>query len=160
MVEFNMKGNFMLDNSSKASATRQSAATNIEAEIRDAVGEWVDAINNGNVHTVDALYVPNAVLLATFDPRPRRTPEEREDYFTAFKMRQKLKASIEECTVAVIGDEGGSASGLYSFNFIDHFNTPQTARARFTFVFARQPEGDLQIVAHHSSVIPTAIPVS
>ena len=150
----------MLDDSSKARTGGQSAAANIETEIRDAVAEWVDAINNGNVHSVDALYTPDAVLLATFDPRPRRTPEARKDYFTAFKMRQKLKASIDECTIAAIGNEGGSASGLYSFNFIDHFGTPQTARARFTFVYARQPEGDLQIIAHHSSVMPTAIPVS
>jgi hypothetical protein len=145
----------MLDDAArlKNGASPQSVSAT-ESEICRGVAEWVDAINNGNAESIDALYTRDAILLATFDPRPRTTPEERREYFVTFKTRRKLKASIDQCYVTVLGTEGGAASGLYTFNFVDAAGASQTARARFTFVFSRQSEGDCLIAAHHSSQVP------
>jgi uncharacterized protein (TIGR02246 family) len=129
----------------------QTAAS--DAPIRKCLNGWIEAVNSGQVGTICALYRIDAVLLATFDPKPLATPKERENYFVNFKARKGLKAAVDECHAQRLGDAAGTASGLYTFSFVEN-GAPQTARARFTFVYERQRDGQWLIAAHHSSVAP------
>jgi len=123
-------------------------------EISQALDEWIEAVNGRAVDAVGALYMPGAVLLSTFAPQPLASAAERRDYFVNFLARKNLKASVDECHITTLGDDAGEASGLYTFRFEDESGAPQSVKARFTFVYARQPEGDWLIAAHHSSMVP------
>jgi len=126
----------------------------MQAEIRMCLDEWINEVNTGNPDSMNALYKADAVLLPTFDLKLRNTPAERKEYFVFFKSRKNLSATIDECHIAPLGESAGVADGFYTFHFIDEEGTQQNVKARFTFVCARQPEGDWQIVAHHSSSRP------
>jgi uncharacterized protein (TIGR02246 family) len=124
------------------------------AAVRGALDGWIEAVNKSDADSIAALYVRDAVLLATFDPVVLTTPDQRLNYFVNFKARKKLKASVDECHIEMLGDNAGVASGLYTFRFIDEKGAPQTVHARFTYVYERQPEGKWLVIAHHSSVAP------
>ena len=126
----------------------------VVAAIRETLNDWTEAVNSCSADAIAALYTPDAVLLGTFDPKVSTRPEQRLTYFTNFKARKKLQATINECHIEVLDDNAAMANGLYTFRFVDDNGTPKTVFARFTFVYARQPEGDWLIKAHHSSVVP------
>lgn len=126
----------------------------VEAEIRQYLNEWAVAVNSCNADAIAALYALDAVLLGTFEPKVLTTPEGRLDYFVNFKTRKNLHAFIDERHIKTFDQNAGMANGLYTFTFVDGNRKPQTAKARFTFVYERQPEGDWLIAAHHSSVAP------
>jgi len=136
------------------SETQDGPAGFIESEIRQALDEWIYCVNSGYAESINALYLSDAVLLPTFDGRVLTTPAERLVYFIKFKTRRGLHASVKECYITTLGPDSATANGLYTFRFLGEDGTEQSVRARFTFVYARQQEGDWLIVAHHSSVAP------
>jgi uncharacterized protein (TIGR02246 family) len=126
----------------------------VESEIRQCLDDWIESVNSGYAESISALYTPDAVLLPTFDARIRVTPAERLNYFINFKTRRGLHATVNDCFIESFGRDAGVASGIYTFCFLGDDGTDQVVKARYTFVFARQSEGDWLIAAHHSSVVP------
>ncbi|HUY69211.1 MAG TPA: SgcJ/EcaC family oxidoreductase [Alphaproteobacteria bacterium] len=138
-----------------ANAGSARAGQNLK-EIRQCLDRWIAAVGNGSSIPVTALYAPDAVLLPTFDGKVLATPATRRFYLTAFKARKGLKAKVDECHIRMLGEDAAMANGLYTFRYKDADGEITTVRARFTFVYARQPSGEWLIVAHHSSHAPAA----
>jgi uncharacterized protein (TIGR02246 family) len=139
-----------------AGASPADSSHPVEAEIRQCLEAWIKAVGAGTPRPITALYAPDAVLLATFDPKPLLTPAEREIYFINFKSRKGLKAVLDECHIQMLGDDAAMANGLYTFRYVDEDGGKTHVKARFTFVYERQPDGEWVIVAHHSSQAPAA----
>jgi uncharacterized protein (TIGR02246 family) len=140
------------DARTKALPVEQTTAQH--KELRAALQAWIDAVNTGVAETVAALYAADAVLLATFEPEPRITEQGRLAYLTAFKERNGFKARLDESHIEALGEDSGTASGLYTFISHDENGLKQIVPARFTFVYRRDEIGTWLIVSHHSSVLP------
>ncbi len=145
----------MSNNAREALKKNLQPGTEADQElVRSLLNQWVEAVNSFNAETVAGLYTTDAVLLATFEPVVLTAPAQRLDYFINFKARKKLKAEIDECHIQILDHDAGMANGIYSFHFLNNEEKLQTAKARYTFVFARQLNDEWRIVAHHSSVLP------
>ncbi len=131
----------------------------VEAEIRQCLDEWLKAVGSGAPEPVAVLYHPDAVLLATFDPMPLTTPEERKSYFANFTRKKDLKAIADTCHIHVFSEDAAGASGLYTFRYVAENGEEMAVNARFTFNFIRDREDDRWlIVSHHSSQAPKSAP--
>jgi hypothetical protein len=127
-----------------------AAAAQISASLR----QWTSALASGQGESpVTALYAPDAILLATFDPKPLDTPAAIAAYFHKLTQNPDLRATIHRETVQLFGD-GAADSGLYTFSYTKD-GAQVRVPARFVFVYRRSGSGWL-IVSHHSSVLPEA----
>jgi uncharacterized protein (TIGR02246 family) len=124
------------------------------AEVAALFQSWNDALASGEAERVAALYAPDAVLLPTLSNRVRRDPEAVLSYFRKFVSRLP-QATISEGQVRVMGNVA-THSGLYRFLF--GAGPLREARARFTFVYRRDPRG-WRIIEHHSSLMPESEPL-
>ena len=123
-----------------------------DAEIHEALLQWNAALASGQGEgPVVALYAPDAVLLATFDPNPLDTPAAIAGYFRNLTKNPNLKATIQREKIEVFGD-GAANSGLYTFSYTKDGSEVRVP-ARFVFVYRRSGSGWL-IVSHHSSTLP------
>lgn len=123
-----------------------------EADIHAALQRWTEALGSGQGELpVVALYSPDAILLATFDPKPLTTPAGIAGYFHELTQNPELKAVVQTEKIDLFAD-GGVDTGLYTFSYLKGAEEVRVP-ARFTFVFRRTPVGWL-IVSHHSSVLP------
>jgi len=137
----------------------RGADEQVESEIRECLNEWLKAVGGGSPEPVAFLYHPDAVLLATFDPKPLTTPEERKSYFANFTRKKELKAVADTCHIHVFSEDAAGASGLYTFRYITEGGDEMAVNARFTFNFIRDRENDRWlIVSHHSSQAPEVAP--
>ena len=112
------------------------------------------AISLGGPGPVTELYEPDAVLNATFYPTPVTTMAERLEYFTDFTANKNLRAVVDESYVKALGPDAGKIDGVYTFSYEDEDDKTRTVKARFTFIFEREPGGEWLIVSHHSSQCP------
>ena len=118
--------------------------------------EWMQAINDGNVEALLALYDEKAVLIPTFSNRLLGKPESIRDYFERVCSREELSIALHEKTLNVqpIKDEVYGMHGIYCWRFaVD--GELLSFEARFSYVL------DLgltsPIIQHHSSQIPRMI---
>ena len=108
--------------------------------------EWVNAIKSGDPKQVTDLYQENAILLGTFSNKERIGHALILEYF-----ENLLKSPVE---VEIISEHFSTSelfavnSGLYNF-----VTGGKTINARFSFVY-RNDAGVVQIISHHSSVMP------
>ncbi len=125
-----------------------------EAPIHAALLKWTAALASGRGEApVVALYAKDAILLATFDPKPLETSTDIAAYFHVLTQNPDLKATIESEKIDLFRDAAVD-SGLYTFSYTKD-GKPIRVPARFTFVYRRTAAGWL-IVSHHSSVLPEA----
>jgi uncharacterized protein (TIGR02246 family) len=132
-----------------------SVAESSTAEVGALFEAWNAAVTSGVPERVVALYAPDAVLIPTLSNRVRRDPETCTSYFRKFLSR-KPRASLVETSVRVMGNVA-THSGVYHFLF--DAGPLREARARFTFVYRRDPRG-WRIIEHHSSLMPEAEPLA
>ena len=137
-----------------ANVAADTPARPSEADIHAALRHWTEALGSGQGELpVVALYSPDAILLATFDPKPLTSRADITGYFHKLTQNPHLQATIQTEKIDLFAD-GGVDSGLYTFSYRKGDEEVRVP-ARFTFVFRRTPAGWL-IVSHHSSVLPGA----
>ena len=108
--------------------------------------KWTDAIKNGDPKQVTDLYHEDAILLGTFSNKERNGHELILEYF-----ENLLKSPVE---VEIVSEHFSSGGGFYVNSGLYNFVTGgKTINARFSFVY-RNDAGVVQIISHHSSVMP------
>ncbi|MDK9708255.1 MAG: DUF4440 domain-containing protein [Desulforhopalus sp.] len=119
----------------------------------DVLKEWMQAINNGDVARLLALYSEEAVLIPTFSNRLLNTPEKIAEYFQKLCSREELSIALHEKTLIVQPLSGSSYSlcGIYCWRFLLDGEL-LSFEARFSYLL------DLAlprpIIHHHSSQLP------
>lgn len=120
---------------------------------RLVLNAWMDAVNNGDLEGLLALYDDSAVLIPTFSNRLLSKPEAIRDYFTKICSRQELSIALHGKTLGVqqIGGDIHAMMGIYCWRFaID--DELLSFEARFSYLLdLSRPK---PILHHHSSQIP------
>lgn len=114
---------------------------------------WMDAVNNGDLEGLLALYDDSAVLIPTFSNRLLSKPEVIRDYFTKICSREELSIALHEKTLNVqqIAGDIYAMMGIYCWRFaIDGELLSFEARFSYMLDLARPKP----ILHHHSSQIP------
>lgn len=97
------------------------------------------------------LYLPNAVLVPTYNKDVLQGKKQLGDYFKRFLGKDGLCGKIDN----VVGQRAGRAgifSGRYTFFFREN-GIPRTVHARYTYVVIPTRSG-AKILTHHSSEVP------
>ncbi|WP_301100310.1 DUF4440 domain-containing protein [Propionivibrio sp.] len=119
----------------------------------DILKEWMQAVNNGDVEALIALYNADAVLIPTFSNRLLSKPESIRDYFEKLCGREELSIALHEKTLIThfVSNTVHAMHGIYCWRFaID--GELLSFEARFSYVIdLGRPR---PILHHHSSQIP------
>jgi len=114
---------------------------------------WMQAVNNGDLEGLLALYDDSAVVIPTFSNRLLSKRDVITDYFKKLCSREDLSIALHEKTLSIqpIVGEVFAMHGIYCWRFaID--GEMLSFEARFSYVVdlsKKQP-----IIQHHSSQIP------
>lgn len=118
----------------------------------DILKEWMQAVNNGDVEALIALYDADAVLIPTFSNRLLSKPESIRDYLKNFAAAE-LSIALHEKTLIThfVSNTVHAMHGIYCWRFaID--GELLSFEARFSYVIdLGRPR---PILHHHSSQIP------
>jgi len=117
------------------------------------IKEWMQAVNNGDLEALMALYDDSAVLIPTFSNRLLSQPAGIRDYFGKLCEREELSIALHEKTLNVqpISDNIYALHGIYCWRFaIDGELLSFEARFSYVMDFSRPKP----IIQHHSSQIP------
>jgi hypothetical protein len=121
---------------------------------QDVLEQWMQAVNNGDIECLLALYDSQAVLIPTFSNRLLDTPDKLRDYFEKLASREDLSIALHEKTVIVQeidSQDVYSLSGIYNWRF-DIDGELFNFEARFSYVIDLSKPNP--ILHHHSSQIP------
>lgn len=114
---------------------------------------WMDAVNNGDLEGLLALYDDSAVLIPTFSNRLLSKPEAIREYFIRLCNREDLSIALHEKTLDVqrIAGDIEAMMGIYCWRFaVD--DELLSFEARFSYLLdLSRPK---PILHHHSSQIP------
>ncbi len=117
------------------------------------VQHWLNTVGTGDTQAVTNLYLPRAVLVATFENRPLQGRREILQYMNKFiGEKPGLSGRILEQIVQTPTPGICVVSGVYEFAWPEP-SGGQTQKARFTYVFEKTSKG-WAILTHHSSVLP------
>ena len=115
--------------------------------------EWMQAVNEGSLEGLLALYDEKAVLIPTFSNRLLAKPEGIRDYFSKLCGREELSIALHEKTLNIQNVSGPiyAIHGIYCWRFaID--GELLSFEARFSYMV--DVERPKPILHHHSSQIP------
>lgn len=143
-----------VDDGLDAAASIAPVEAVVQAPVRETLNAWNAAFNAGDVQGILSLYAPDALLLATASPEPRRGPAAMRSYFENLMITEQGSVQFG-ATLAIHGNDPAAAGGLYTFSVIDPATGPGVIQARFTFVVTRDGAGPIgSIIQHHSSALP------
>ena len=114
---------------------------------------WMQAVNDGNLEGLLALYDENAVLIPTFSNRLLTKFDHIRDYFVKLCGREDLSIALHEKTLHIqsLGNDIHAMNSIYCWRFaIDGEILSFEARFSYMLDLARANP----IVHHHSSQIP------
>jgi uncharacterized protein (TIGR02246 family) len=137
---------------SSAAAGSMRCAPASERTIEAQFKRFNDTWQTHDPDKVTALFLPDAVLLATVSNKPRTTHAEIRDYFDHFLLSRPI-AKIDTSTVRV-GCNTASRLGTWTIALTDpktHKKTDVHARYSFLYKFER---GQWRIKHLHSSLMP------
>jgi len=120
---------------------------------KDILMEWMDAVNNGDVEVLLAMYDEHAVLIPTFSNKLPNTPDKLREYFEKLGSREGLSIALHEKTLQVqpIKEDVYALSGIYNWRF-DVEGEMLNFEARFSYIVdLSKPR---PILHHHSSQVP------
>ncbi len=115
--------------------------------------EWMQAVNNGDLEALLALYDAKAVVIPTFSNRLLGKPDSIREYFEKLCSREDLSIALHEKTLTIqsIKDDVYAMHGIYCWRFaID--GELLSFEARFSYVLDLALPNP--IIQHHSSQIP------
>jgi uncharacterized protein (TIGR02246 family) len=143
--------------SSSKTTTTKSVDLATETEIRALFGLWNDALATGDSRIVASRYADDAVLLPTVSDTPRTDFDSIKDYFDAFLLKKPQGEIIE--SYVTIGQDGTWAqdAGIYEFTM---GNDGSKVKARYTYTYVKDQDGEWKIGHHHSSQMPEGIDVA
>jgi hypothetical protein len=113
---------------------------------------WMKTLCEGHPLQVLNLYLPNAVLVATYSDQILQGHAQLIGYFRTFMDKEGLCGKIESVRVQKACKHVHVVSGTYKFAFMQD-GSPQSVVARFTYVVVKTLRG-LKILNHHSSEMP------
>ena len=120
----------------------------IEAQFKRFNDSW----QTHDPDKVTALFLPDAVLLATVSNKPRTTHQEIRDYFDHFLLSRPV-AKIDTSTVRV-GCNTASRVGTWTIALTDPKTHKKThVHARYSFLYKFE-QGEWWIKHLHSSLMP------
>ncbi|MDE3016032.1 MAG: DUF4440 domain-containing protein [Pseudomonadota bacterium] len=120
-------------------------------DVRDALKQWVAAVESGSVDDITDLYDSHAVMISAFRQLPVTTHAELVRYYRKVEANPDAKIDIIEQHPRTFGNFAVN-SGLYTFHYTED-GEPVTVPARFTFVYILEG-GKWVIIDHHSSLVP------
>lgn len=118
---------------------------------RRVLKTWIQAIEQGDLDKVVALYAPNAILIPTFADKILDSPQKIRSYFRQMLKREGLSITLDSAREQRLGADRAIVSGFYTWRYMAE-GQAQTRRARFTFVVA--PGSSAPILHQHSSLCP------
>ena len=118
-----------------------------EKQIASLFDRWNASLQTGDPKKVVANYASKSILLPTVSNKPRRTAEEKEDYFEHF-LQSKPVGTIDSRMIEIDCNSAIDA-GLYTFKYGDG----SVVKARYTFTYKWNGKQWL-ISSHHSSAMP------
>jgi uncharacterized protein (TIGR02246 family) len=125
-----------------------ASRTTIETQFNRFNDSW----QTGNPDKVTALFLPDAVLLATVSNKPRTTPAEIRDYFDHFLISKPV-AKIDTSTIR-LGCNTATRVGTWTIALTDpKTHKKSDVRARYSFVY-KFDRGEWWIKHLHSSLMP------
>lgn len=120
-------------------------------DVRDALKQWVSAVESGSVDDITDLYDAHAVMISAFQQKPITTHEALVKYYRKVEGNSGIKIDIIEQHPRRYGNIAVN-SGRYTFHDVED-GEPTDMPARFTFVYILK-DGKWIIVDHHSSLVP------
>jgi uncharacterized protein (TIGR02246 family) len=139
---------------SRGTSGKNSARMATEAQVLGLFDQWNAALRTGDPQKVADLYAKDAVLLPTVSDNVRTDRAEIVDYFEHF-LKNKPAGTKVESVVNVLDRDTVIDTGVYEFALTDHeTGAKNTVKARYTYVYEKQPNGTWLIVNHHSSKMP------
>lgn len=112
---------------------------------------WMERLSKRSVDGMLDLYLPNAVLVPTYNRDVLQGKDSLRAYFQRFLAKDGLTGTVNNIVGQRVG-KAGIFSGIYTFFFRDGA-IPQQVRARYTFVVVPTRSG-ARILTHHSSEVP------
>lgn len=115
---------------------------------------WNRALRTGDPEKVADLYATNAVLLPTVSNKVRSDRAEIVDYFEHFLANKPVGKKLET-HVDVLDGNSAIDAGVYQFTLTDpETGEKSVVRARYSYAYEKQGNGEWKIVNHHSSKMP------
>ena len=116
----------------------------------------MQAVNNGDLEGLTALYDESAVLIPTFSNRLLGTSAMIREYFVRLAGREELSIALHEKTLKIqtISQDVYVMSGIYCWRFaVDGELLSFEARFSYVIDFSKPRP----IIHHHSSQIPRTL---
>lgn len=124
-----------------------------EEQVSALFQRWNEDLATGDPKKVVENYADDSLLLPTLSNKPRRTAEEKQDYFMHF-LEKKPSGSIDSRMIQIDCNTALDA-GIYTFKFADGAKV----QARYTFTYKWNPQKEQWLItSHHSSAMPEIIP--
>lgn len=120
-------------------------------DVKEALKEWVAAVESGNVDNVLKLYDKDAIMYSTFGVKPMMNQSSRRSYFKKIVVNPDIKVEVTDSHPRRFG-EIALNSGLYTLSYTQE-GAKVITHARFTFAYALK-DGKWLIVDQHSSKVP------
>ncbi len=120
---------------------------------KEFIEKWMQAVNNGNVENLLALYDTNAVLIPTFSNKLLNTPDKLRGYFEKLASRDELSIRLHDKTLNVqpVQNDIFVLGGIYNWRFLVDGQL-LNFEARFSYII--DLDRPSPILHHHSSQIP------
>ncbi|MEX3100520.1 SgcJ/EcaC family oxidoreductase [Streptomyces sp. V2] len=125
-----------------------------KAQISGLFTTWNATLRTGDAEKVADLYADNAVLLPTVSNKIRTDHAGIVDYFEHFLANKPVGKKLTTI-VNVLDDNSAIDTGIYQFTLTDpKTGAKSVVKARYTYEYEKQRDGDWKIVNHHSSKMP------
>ena len=122
---------------------------------------WMRMVCGGSVRSVLSLYLPDAVLVPTYNQDVLQGHTQLRAYFRRFMSKDNLCGHVDGM---VIQNRGGLRiiSGIYTFRWTEN-GREESVKARFTFVLVSEDirtgrvwssDTRWRVLTHHSSEVP------
>lgn len=119
--------------------------------VKEALVEWVRALEAHDAARAVALYDKDSVMLSAFAIDPITTPEGLLKYYKKVVGQQNIHIVVTAENIREFGDVAVN-TGLYRFHY-EQEGEPMDYPARFSFVYVLK-DGKWTIISHHSSIVP------
>lgn len=131
---------------------------NVETDLVQVAREnfrvWNEALKSRDAERISALYTDNATFLPTISDELKAGIAGENDYFIHFMEKEPIGKIIED-VIQPINEDTYVHCGMYNFT-VGPKTDREVVKARFTFVWMKDEDGNWQIVHHHSSLKPKA----
>lgn len=124
----------------------------MEQTARENFEKWNAALQTKDPQKVAELYTTNSTFHPTMSGNFEFGQEGAEGYFEHFLLKNPFGKIVED-KVQTIDDNSYVHSGLYDF-VVGPAEKRETVKARFTFIWQKDENGDWKIIHHHSSQKP------